>query len=176
MRAWYRASRPRPAVGQELCALDTWMRRMLSTKEEIGDETMKFTCSLLIIGLLSGCATTTGRYEREAASVGALTGGVLGGVLGNNLGDGKNQVFGAAIGAATGAWLGQQYGQRQDSIDQRVDVALAAANTIVMNVHNSNGSYTPVRLRVQDGHYIGPRGEVYTTMPTEDQLKQAYGF
>jgi hypothetical protein len=50
-------------------------------------------------------------------------------------------------------------------------------NTVTINVTNSNGSITPVTLRKQGVVYIGPRGETYTTLPTQEQLKQAgYGF
>jgi hypothetical protein len=44
-------------------------------------------------------------------------------------------------------------------------------------IQNANGSYTPVVLsKVGYGQYRGPRGEIYTARPSEDQLKQAYGF
>ena len=49
-------------------------------------------------------------------------------------------------------------------------------NTVVVNVYNSNGSYTPVTLRQEGGSYIGPRGERYLHMPSEEQLKRIYGL
>ena len=48
--------------------------------------------------------------------------------------------------------------------------------TVVINVPNANGSYTPVTLRRQGGTYIGPRGELYMSMPTVDQLRAVYGL
>jgi hypothetical protein len=43
-------------------------------------------------------------------------------------------------------------------------------------VTNSNGSRTSVKL-IQRGHrYIGPRGEYYDAMPTNEQLRVVYGF
>ena len=51
-----------------------------------------------------------------------------------------------------------------------------ALQTIVVNVPNKNGSYTPVKLQpASNGTYIGPEGEVYPNQPTMEQLKQMYG-
>ena len=48
--------------------------------------------------------------------------------------------------------------------------------TIVVNVPNSNGSYSPVTLQLAgNGMYIGPKGEVYPNRPTADQLAGMYG-
>lgn len=49
-------------------------------------------------------------------------------------------------------------------------------NTVTVNVTNSNGSITQVKLVRQGVGYIGPRGEYYETLPTEDQLRPIYGF
>lgn len=46
---------------------------------------------------------------------------------------------------------------------------------VTINVPNENGSYTPVELKEMNGLYIGPRGEVYNTKPSTDQLKIMYG-
>jgi hypothetical protein len=46
---------------------------------------------------------------------------------------------------------------------------------IVVNVPNSTGGFTPVRLtRSRDG-YVGPQGEYYAGNPTVQQLKVLYG-
>ena len=55
-------------------------------------------------------------------------------------------------------------------------VAFVQADTVVVNIPNSNGSYTPVTLRRENGFYVGPRGEYYATMPTVEQLKAVYGL
>lgn len=55
-------------------------------------------------------------------------------------------------------------------------VAPVYSDTLVINVRNSNGSYTPVTLRREGGTYIGPRGERYLSVPTEEQLKAVYGL
>jgi hypothetical protein len=47
--------------------------------------------------------------------------------------------------------------------------------TVIAWVENDNGSKTEVRLtRTNDGGYIGPKGEYYSSMPTEDQLETLY--
>ncbi|MBN1585924.1 MAG: hypothetical protein JW937_00670 [Candidatus Omnitrophica bacterium] len=48
--------------------------------------------------------------------------------------------------------------------------------TVVINIPNDNGSFTPVTLQQENGVYIGPRGEQYLNMPTLDQLKAVYGL
>ncbi|MGA2915133.1 MAG: hypothetical protein ABSE89_03815 [Sedimentisphaerales bacterium] len=47
--------------------------------------------------------------------------------------------------------------------------------TVVAWVENDNGSKTEVRLtKTNDGGYIGPRGEYYSSMPTQEQLETMY--
>ena len=50
------------------------------------------------------------------------------------------------------------------------------SQTVVVNVSNSNGSYTPVTLRQEGGTFVGPQGERYLQMPTEEQLRRVYGL
>jgi len=49
------------------------------------------------------------------------------------------------------------------------------ADTVVVNIPNSNGSYTRVVLRKSGNGYIGPQGEFYPTHPTVRQLRILYG-
>lgn len=50
-----------------------------------------------------------------------------------------------------------------------------AVETVWME--NSNGSRTPVQLRRADGGmYVGPKGEYYLGLPTNEQLRQIYGM
>ena len=52
----------------------------------------------------------------------------------------------------------------------------SAATTTIM-VENSNGSRTPVELEPLGGNqWKGPRGEIYDGLPTDEQLKEGYGF
>jgi hypothetical protein len=57
------------------------------------------------------------------------------------------------------------------------NVAFREPEATTVMVANSNGSKTPVRLESMDGgKWKGPQGEIYDAMPTEDQLRSAYGF
>jgi hypothetical protein len=55
-------------------------------------------------------------------------------------------------------------------------VTVANTETVVINVPNPNGSYTPVTLRRSGGTTIGPRGEHYDQEPTIEQLQALYGL
>ncbi|MHB0947194.1 MAG: hypothetical protein ACYC3B_08480 [Sedimentisphaerales bacterium] len=49
------------------------------------------------------------------------------------------------------------------------------ANTVTILLNNSDGTKTPITLKKEGTNYIGPAGEIYTALPTEEQLKQIYG-
>ena len=48
--------------------------------------------------------------------------------------------------------------------------------TVTVWITNSNGSQTSVSLRKSGPGFIGPRGEWYHNMPTNEQLRMVYGF
>jgi len=48
--------------------------------------------------------------------------------------------------------------------------------SVTIWITNSNGSRTSVRLTRQGHWYVGPRGEYYETLPTNEQLRAIYGF
>lgn len=50
------------------------------------------------------------------------------------------------------------------------------ASSLTLWVANANGSKTPVTLTPSNGGFVGPSGEFYTSLPTEEQLKAAYGL
>ena len=47
---------------------------------------------------------------------------------------------------------------------------------VVVWIVNSNGSKSSVKLIQRGSQYIGPRGEYYDEMPTNEQLRVVYGF
>lgn len=51
-----------------------------------------------------------------------------------------------------------------------------AAGSITVWITNSNGSRTSIRLVREGPWYIGPRGEYYAGLPSNEQLRRAYGF
>jgi outer membrane lipoprotein SlyB len=140
----------------------------------------------LIAGIgLAGCATTSdGGYSKASqnAVIGSLVGAGLGAVIGHQSGEtGAGAAIGAAVGGAGGYVIGNEQDKSRNEFDKsqmRAETAqaLQTANTVVINVSNSNGSITPVTLRRQGNLYVGPKGEFYPQLPTEAQLRQVYGF
>jgi hypothetical protein len=58
-----------------------------------------------------------------------------------------------------------------------VVVAPAVPAVETVWIVNSNGSRTPVELRrAEGGLYVGPKGEYYTGLPDNEQLRQLYGM
>ena len=112
------------------------------------------------------------------AQTGALIGTAIGVAAGQAIGgDTESTLIGAGAGAAGGYMIGSE----QDKQKMKAEIAAAreaasTANTMTVNITNSNGSITPVILRKQGNMWVGPRGEQYTTLPTEEQLKPVYGF
>jgi len=50
-----------------------------------------------------------------------------------------------------------------------------SGQTIVINIPNASGGYTPVTLTKHKTGYIGPQGEYYEGHPTVEQLRVLYG-
>jgi hypothetical protein len=117
--------------------------------------------------MVSGCETK--------AQTGALLGTAVGAGAGQLIG---RNTAGTLIGAGVGAGAGYMLGNEQDKARQRreTEAIRSESNIATVWITNSNGSQLPVRL-VKDGPgYIGPRGERYPYFPTEEQLRQVYGF
>ena len=122
-------------------------------------------CGLVMV---AGCATKAQTGAATGAGVGALAGQAIGGSTGGTL-------IGAGVGALGGYMIGNEM-DRQDAERDRA-VQDQQMNTTVVHVQNSNGSTTPVTLQhVGGGKWRGPKGEVYSSLPTAAQLQGAYGF
>ena len=50
-----------------------------------------------------------------------------------------------------------------------------SGETVVINIPNASGGYTPVTLIKHKTGYIGPQGEYYEGHPTVEQLRVLYG-
>ena len=128
---------------------------------------------------VTGCATSSygGQTSKAAQNglLGTLLGAGLGAIVGHQSGETE---AGAALGAAVGGIGGYVLGNEQDKTQMQAQTAqaLQSANTVLINVKNTNGSVTPVTLTRQGNFYVGPRGEQYIALPTEDQLRPVYGF
>jgi uncharacterized protein YcfJ len=131
----------------------------------------------LLAGLLfqAGCASMT--PTQQSTAIGTGIGAAVGAILGNNLGNSQNdRELGIAAGALVGGVVGHQYG-RQGELQRQVNTVQQQQFMTTVWIENSNNSKTPVVLRqTEGGQYIGPRGEYYTTLPTQDQLKSVYGM
>jgi len=134
-----------------------------------------FAVVALALLLVAGCENVSD--TAKGAGIGAAAGGVLGGVAGHNI-RGLNTTEGALGGALVGGALGGLMGHQQDQMkrqQQQIDAANRAANTLVINIQNSNGSTTPVVLTRVGTQWQGPKGEMYDN-PTVEQLRPVYGF
>ena len=131
----------------------------------------------LIVGMAAmqtGCATTE---ADRATALGAGVGAGLGMVLGHNFGHSEHdRLLGAAAGALVGGAMARNEMERRQ-LERRVTGIEQQQSMVTVWIQNSNGSRTPVLLRATTGgQYIGPRGEYYAGLPTEDQLRPVYGL
>jgi hypothetical protein len=147
-----------------------------------------FVAILMVVVVSLGLAFVSG-CESDAqtgALIGAGAGAGIGQAIGHNT---ESTLIGAGVGGGAGYMIGNEQDKkktkaemenlRQENMQMRQQSAQMQQemSTVTINVTNSNGSITPVTLRKQGVVYIGPRGETYTTLPTQEQLKQAgYGF
>jgi uncharacterized protein YcfJ len=125
----------------------------------------------LALVFAAGCESDA----QSGAGVGALIGAGTGAIIGHQTGRASE---GALIGAAVGGGAGYMLGNESDK--ERTQAEMGAlyseVNTVTANVTNSNGSVVQVRLKKHGVGYVGPRGEYYAKLPTEDQLRPVYGF
>jgi hypothetical protein len=147
-----------------------------------------FVAILMVVVVSLGLAFVSG-CESDAqtgALIGTGAGAGIGQAIGHNT---ESTLIGAGVGGGAGYMIGNEQDKkktkaemeslRQENMQMRQQSAQMQQemSTVTINVTNSNGSITPVTLRKQGVVYIGPRGETYTTLPTQEQLKQAgYGF
>lgn len=108
------------------------------------------------------------------AQTGALLGTGIGAGIGALVGDTEGALIGAAVGGGAGYMLGNEGDKKKASADR--NAIRGEMNVVTVNVTNSNDSIIQVRLTKQGVGYVGPRGEYYQTLPTEEQLRPVYGF
>ncbi len=128
---------------------------------------------LLVVAVGFGSLFVTG-CESDAqvgSAIGALAGAGIGQLAG---GDSEATLIGAAVGGAAGYMLGNE-GDRRNAQAERAYMR-QEMRTVAVNITNSNGSVSQVRLRRQGVGYVGTRSEYYDHLPTEDELRPIYGF
>jgi len=115
----------------------------------------------------AGCETDAQNTALLGTAIGAGVGALAGG-----------DTEGALVGAAVGGGVGYIAGNESDKAKSRAEIEAVRAeqNVETIWITNSNGSQYPVRLRKDGPGYIGPRGEHYSSLPTEEQLRPVYGF
>lgn len=128
---------------------------------------------LMIVAVSLGSAFVAG------CESGAQTGSVIGALAGAGIGqlaggDTESTLIGTAIGGGIGYMLGNEADKVNAQADR--DCLRQEMNTVLVKVTNSNGSIIQVPLRRQGVGYVGTRGEYYSTLPTQDQLRPVYGF
>ena len=105
------------------------------------------------------------------SAIGALAGAGIGQLAG---GDTESTLVGAAVGGTAGYMMGNESDRKKAQVERAC--LRQEINTVMVRVTNSNGSIVQVPLRKQGVGYVGTRGEYYSTLPTEDQLRPIYGF
>ncbi len=134
--------------------------------------------TIVSVAVVSAALVFSAGCESDAqkgAGVGALAGAGIGAIAGHQSG---KTAEGALIGAAVGGGTGYIVGNEQDKkkTQAEMDSLRQEINIVTVNITNSNGSVSPVKLTKQGTGYVGPRGEFYDHLPTEAELKPVYGF
>lgn len=132
----------------------------------------------LLLGLGSGCCSENtgnncGHLRLHPIFQEAITGAIIGGIIGYQS---HEEGEGAAIGAGlfvVGELLEQADKHHKEKQQEHKEKHLEYE---IVEIHNDNGSITPVKLRKKDGSYIGPKGERYEQLPAEEKLKPLYGL
>ena len=128
---------------------------------------------LMVVAVSLGSAFVAG-CESDAqtgSAIGALAGAGIGQLAG---GDTESTLIGAAVGAGTGYILGNENDKKKAQAERYY--TRQEMNTVTVNITNSNGSVSQVKLRKHGVGYVGTRGEYYSSLPTKDQLRPIYGF
>ena len=134
----------------------------------------KSVMTILILAGVSLGLVFAGGCESDAQTGALLGSGIGAGVGALAGGDTESTLIGAAVGGGAGYMLGNEQ-DKQKAADDR-DRIREEMNTVMVKVTNSNGSIIQVPLKKQGIGYVGPRGEYYNNLPTEDQLRPVYGF
>jgi len=108
---------------------------------------------------------------QTGTAIGALAGAGVGQLAG---GDTESTLIGAAVGGGAGYMIGNEGDKKKATADR--DQIRQEMNTVTVNITNSNGSISTVKLTKQGVGYVRPRSEYYDHLPTENELKPIYGF
>lgn len=123
------------------------------------------------LGLCGGCNEGNSNMKLNPIYTQTLVGALVGGIVGYQSDEpGEGAAVGAVI-FGVGELLHQiDQGHKEKEHEDE------CGKEVVVDIHNENGSITPVRLKRKDCAYVGPKGERYEELPTEEQLKPIYGL
>ena len=141
----------------------------LKPSNPIGPHSSRVVLTGMAAGLLvmAGCRSAA----QTGVAVGVLAGAGLGQVIGASTGA---TILGAAIGGAAGYMIGNEEDKSRaptEPVHMRQEM-----DYVTVNISNSNGSMSLVRLQRRGIGYVGARGEYYDHLPSEDELRPVYGF
>jgi len=131
----------------------------------------------LVLTVCGGCNEGNGSIKLSPIYSSALMGALVGGIVGYQSDEpGEGAAVGAAI-FGVGALLGEMdHAQKGNGQWTSTRENPECPKQVIVDIHNDNGSITPVKLKEEGGDYIGPKGERYEELPTEEQLKPIYGL
>ena len=125
----------------------------------------------LVLGLCGGCNEGDSDMKLSPIYSSAIAGALIGGIIGYQSDETGE---GVAVGAAV-LGVGQLL-HELDEAGHEKEHRHKENEQVVVEIHNDNGSITPVKLRKEGEGYIGPKGERYEQLPTGDQIKPIYGL
>lgn len=128
---------------------------------------------LVVIAVCFGSVFVPGCQNdaQVGSAVGVLAGASIGQVAGGNT---ESTLLGAVIGGGAGYVLGNESDKAKAQAER--DQIRNQMKYVAVNITNSNGSVSQVRLKRHGVGYVGTRGEYYDRLPTQDQLLPIYGF
>jgi len=136
---------------------------------------VKSIALILTIGILfsfiAGCESDAQNNALIGSAIGAGIGALAGG-------DSEAIAIGAAAGGGIGYVAGNESDKKKAEAARQRDMndLRREVNQVVVWITNTNGSKISVKLTRSGPNYVGPRGETYSSLPTEDQLRPVYGF
>ncbi|MFH1717410.1 MAG: hypothetical protein ABIF19_08680 [Planctomycetota bacterium] len=131
----------------------------------------------LMLGLCGGCNEGNGSMKLSPIYSSALMGALVGGIVGYQSDEpGEGAAVGAAIFGVGALFSEMDQANKDNGQWTSTKENPECPERVIVDIHNDNGSITPVTLKKKGDNYIGPKGERYEELPTEEQLKPVYGL
>ncbi len=144
----------------------------------------RFLLALIALSLLINAGCGEGMKWKPVYNS-AIFGALIGGIAGYQSDEaGAGVAIGASV-FALGEILSQSDKLSNKGSNQQPTTGTASVGpsksenikeTYIIEIHNDNGSITPIEIRKDGDRYVGPTGEHYDSLPTEEQLKPFYGL